>query len=421
MFQWLNRDKPAPEALELDAKLQQLEVLEERYAEVQTEHVTLQNALAAFKLRYSRRVGALYARLDELRAEIARVRARLLPRDPLRQAAVKAAATQAQASADAAREIHVEAGSEEFEPSEDLRKSYRLAAKIVHPDRAGDDEDRDLRDEIMSRINVAYRDGHVHTIQALIDEYQMRAQTGEDDAATRLIRTIRLMSRVREQIGEISQASVTLRESGLYRLFKTVEDAETRGEDKLQVIETGIRRDIARAEGELQTLQQQLNARLLGEAVPKAAAAVAVAQSVAEEMSVACEAEVPEPAASASVPEPARTAQVCSPAELEIARLLDEAGLACFYRQALKGAVRPGAHAPSFTIPDRDGQPMLWEHLPHTQSEDERIRWQERQAWYAENGFDAGINLFVTRDEPDGSFNPARLRKVAEYLRSLCA
>lgn len=413
MFKWLNSDTPPPEQLELEAKLVQLEALEERYAEVQTEYATLQNALAAFKLRYWRRVGSLYARLDQVRAEIASLRVRIAPRDPLRQAAAKAASTQAQASAEAARALDVDPGSEEFSPSDDLRKYYRMAAKVVHPDRACDDEDRSLRDEIMSRINVAYRDGHVHTIQALIDEYQMRAQPGEDDAATRLIRTIRLMSRVREQIGLIGQSMATLRESGLYRLYRTVEEAEARGEDKLRVIEIGIERDIARAETELARLRQQL-----------AAPAPAVAESAAEAELRSAAAAEPEPAvpaeeAPASAPA-GGGAQVCSAGELEIARLLDELQLDYAYRLPLSGSTRPGEREPGFTIRASAQQTLLWEHLPHLESEDERARWQERQAWFAANGFDPGINLFVTRDEADGSFDAARLRKMAEYIRSQC-
>lgn len=418
MFQWINREKPAPEQLELEGKLQQLESIEERYAEVQTEYVTLQNALAAFKLRYWRRVGDLYARLDEIRAEIARVRARLAPLDALRQAAVKSARSQAQASATAAREIDADLGSEAFLPTEDLRKFYRLAAKIVHPDRAGDDEDRGLREEIMARVNVAYRDGHVHTIQALIDEYQMRAEPGEDDAATRLIRTIRLLSRVREQVGEISQATATLRESGLYRLHKTVEEAEARGEDKLRVIERGIERDIARAEGELSRLQAELNGTVPGRETAEMAAprtaTVADLQDVVVETPV--EASCAEP-----LPEEPSGGRICSQAEFEIARLLDEMGLPCVYRQSVQGSVHPGEHTPSFTIRGAGGQVLLWEHLPHAEHPDARQRWQERQSWYADNGFEVGMQLFVTRDEPDGRYNAERLRKLAEFICSLAS
>ncbi len=401
MFKWLNSSKPAPEALELETKLAQLEALEERYAEVQTEYVTLQNALAAFKLRYWRRVGGLYARLDALRAEVAVLRARNAPQDAMRRAAVQATSSQARASAEAAREIEADPGQEDFSPSDELRKYYRMAARIVHPDRAGDEADRSLRDEIMARVNVAYRDGHVHTIQTLIDEYQMRSQPGDEDAATRLIRTIRLMSRMREQIAEISQASASLRESGLYRLYRTVEDAEARGEDRLRSIEAGIERDIQRTEAELRRLSQTEQAH------------VAAAPEVKPEAEAA---EVdPAPAAPAGR---AAGGQVCSQAELEIARLLDELGLDFSYREPIAGADHSEEREPAFTIRNSRKEAMFWEHLPVLDNPEARERWQARQGWFAARGFETGFNLVVTRDESDGSFDALRLKRMAEYVRS---
>ncbi|KAF7599260.1 MAG: hypothetical protein CGU28_06090 [Candidatus Dactylopiibacterium carminicum] len=407
MFNWLSSDKPAPEALELEAKLHLLETLEEQYAEVQTEYVTLQNALAAFKARYWRRVGELYARLDALRAENARLRARLTPRDAQRQAAVNAASAQANASADAARAFELEPGEEHFAPDEELRKYYRMAARIVHPDRADDEADRSLRDDIMARINVAYRAGHVHSIQALIDEYQMRARPAADDAATRLIRTIRLLARVREQIGEIGEAIRLLRDSSLHRLYSTVCEAEARGEDKLSLIEQGVRRDIAQAEREQTQLQSQLGRReepLQVVVASEAAASVVLVEALSQE-------------ASAGV---AASGQICSAAELEIARLLDEMGLNYSYRAVLQGDPPPDGREPAFTIRDARQQPWLWEHLTALENAEQREQWQARQAWLSARGFEVGINLCVTRDEPDGSFDAPRLRKVAEYIRSQC-
>lgn len=400
MFKWLNSSKPAPEALELETKLAQLEALEERYAEVQTEYVTLQNALAAFKLRYWRRVGSLYARLDALRAEVAVLRARHAPQDAMRRAAVEATSSQARASADAAREFEADPGQEDFSPTEELRKYYRMAAKIVHPDRAEGEADRALRDEIMARVNVAYRDGHVHTIQTLIDEYQMRCQPGDEDAATRLIRTIRLMARMREQIGEISQTTANLRESGLYRLYRAVEEAEARGEDRLRSIEAGIERDILRAEAELKRLNQ-------AEQPAPVASPVVLADAA------------PQPEAEVSAGAPAAAAgQVCSQAELEIARLLDELGLDFSYRSPMAGVDHQAEREPAFTIRNSRQEAMLWEHLPVMDSAEARERWQARQGWFAERGFETGFNLVVTRDEPDGSFDAQRLKRMAEYVRS---
>ncbi|MEN3109759.1 hypothetical protein ACFONG_13545 [Uliginosibacterium paludis] len=404
MFKWLNSSKPAPEALELETKLAQLEALEERYAEVQTEYVTLQNALAAFKLRYWRRVGGLYARLDALRAEVAVLRARNAPQDAMRRAAVQATSSQARASAEAAREIEADPGQEDFSPSDELRKYYRMAARIVHPDRAGDEADRSLRDEIMARVNVAYRDGHVHTIQTLIDEYQMRSQPGDEDAATRLIRTIRLMSRIREQIAEISQASASLRESGLYRLYRAVEDAEARGEDRLRSIEAGIERDIQRTEAELKRLSQV-------EPTPPAVAAGTKPEATeAAETDAGTAAETPSPRATGAL--------VCSQAELEIARLLDELGLDFSYREPIAGVDHSEEREPAFTIRNSRKEAMFWEHLPVLDNPEARERWQARQGWFAARGFETGFNLVVTRDESDGSFDALRLKRMAEYVRS---
>jgi hypothetical protein len=323
----------------------------------------------------------------------------------MRQAAVGVASSQARASADAARDFETSVDCEPFAPTEDLRKFYRMAARIVHPDRANDDEDRKLRDEIMSRINVAYRDGHVHTIQTLIDEYQMRATPGEDDAATRLIRTIRLISRVREQIADISQATGTLRESGLYRLFKVVEEAEARGEDRLRVIEAGIERDIARADHEVKRLTQEIAERY--------PVLVHSAATPAQEQEEIPSAGVPEDA-SPEAPMEAAGAQT-SQVEVEISVLLREMGVDYARRRALDG-IEP---APAFTLRDREGQLIVWEHQPAAPDEAQRQHWQERMAWYAAHGFDVGVNLFVTRDEADGSINLERLQRVAEFVKTL--
>lgn len=272
MFKWHSSERPAPEAVELEEKLRTLEEVEEQYAEVQTEFVTLQNSLAAFKLRYWRRVGPLYARLDELRAEIATELARSAPRNEARKQAARVAGAQAKASAESLHEAVDDLNSEEFEVSDDLKHLYRQAARLVHPDRADDEDDRALRDEIMARINAAYRNGNGLMIESLLEEYQMRVEVGEEDAATRLIRTIRTIARMREQIRETRAALVTLRESELFRLQKIVTEAEARGGDKLAELAHGVERQIGEANTRLERIRKMAvaNASAKIEPVPSA-------------------------------------------------------------------------------------------------------------------------------------------------------
>ena len=50
---------------------------------------------------------------------------------------------------------------------------------------------------------------------------------------------------------------------------------------------------------------------------------------------------------------------------------------------------------------------------------DYRSRWQAKQAWYEANGFTQGVDFFVTRDEVDGGLDSHRIRKTAEYIKTL--
>lgn len=415
MFKWLSSDRPAPEALELEEKLRQLEAVEERYAEIYTEYATLQNELAAFKLRYWRRVGPLYARLDALRAEIAAELARNAPRNPARQQAARAAGAQARASAESLHEAEEDGHNEAFEVSDDLKRLYRQAARLVHPDRADDDEDRSLRDEIMARINAAYRNGNGLVIESLIEEYQQRVEVGDEDAATRLIRTIRTIARMRDQIRETEAAIATLRDSELVRLQKIVVEAEARGVDKLADLAAGVERQIAEAALRLERIRQYAAAATAAtvEPVPSARTAqrpVATpgTGSTAASAELAGDAESPASRASEEVFERA--------AERYIAEQLQALGQAYAYRQPC--VLAPHLRVPDFTVQDAAGKPVVWFHQSDLDAS-AREAWQADLAAYAALGFESGINLFVTRDDAAGGVDEVRLRKMAGFIHSL--
>lgn len=418
MFKWLSSDRPAPEALELEEKQRTLEAVEERYAEVYTEYATLQNELAAFKLRYWRRVGPLYARLDAVRAEIAAELARNAPRNPARQQAARAAGAQARASADSLHEAEEDANSEAFEVNDDLKRLYRQAARLVHPDRADDDEDRSLRDEIMARINAAYRNGNGLVIESLIEEYQQRAEVGEEDAATRLIRTIRTIARMRDQIRETEAAILTLRDSELVRLQKIVIEAEARGVDKLAELAAGVERQIAEAEVRLERIRKYAAAAatVTLEPVPSAR----TAQRTVAEKKVE-EGLVDPPAAGSPVAQTFRSArgeELERAAELYIADQLHAAGQDYAYRQPCVLAAGQCLRVPDFTVLDAESKPLLWFHQPEMDAE-AREGWQADLAAYAALGFETGINLFVTRDDETGAVDETRLRKMVLFVLSL--
>ena len=119
---------------------------------------TLRGELQAFRGEYYRRLGVLYQYKDRLSALVARLLASLEPENADRQAQALDAQSQAQATEQEMEQEFNNGNSEPapFAPSAELKAAYRQAAKIMHPDRANNDEDRAYRTEMIAKVNVAY-------------------------------------------------------------------------------------------------------------------------------------------------------------------------------------------------------------------------------------------------------------------------
>src|SRR5579863_7096061 len=120
-----------PEEEETLRKREELAAIRATLAERELELVDLRSQLAAFEGRYLRQVGALYAELDDWKARISELHARLNPS--------ATAEEQARNAREQARATHGEAYGEastigEFAPSDELRRLYREVAKRIHPD-----------------------------------------------------------------------------------------------------------------------------------------------------------------------------------------------------------------------------------------------------------------------------------------------
>ena len=127
-----------PEEAEIIRKREELAAIRAALADREVELDDLRRQLAAFEGRYLRQVGLIYAELDEWKARVFELRARLHP----------SATSQAEAeeARNRARQTHAEAHSEasratDFTPSSDLKTLYRNVTKQVHPDLAKDSVD----------------------------------------------------------------------------------------------------------------------------------------------------------------------------------------------------------------------------------------------------------------------------------------
>ena len=396
----------SPEQLELEEKHRQLELLEADFAKRQLEFSTLSGEIGAFRNRYYLRVGSLYARLDTLRAEIREVEARLQPDNVTVRQEADHARQQAKETCD-----EVGGAAEDdpvaFQPSPELKQIYRLAAKQIHPDRAKDEEDRQLRDRLMAEVNAAYARGDAEAIGDLLERYRSRLDAVDtDDIGAQLVRAIRSIARTRERIAGLLRAAEELKISEWAKLKTEVEEGEAKGQDPLGELAEKLHADIL---AEQTRLNELLNST-----------------DNAEEVQLDLVASEPEQPAPSSAFRPEglihrteRGEKVRSKSEAIIANILNNLRLDYRYEYPIEGYVRPGIRRPDFVIFDKNRKPLLWEHLGMLDDPDYCARWAAKLEWYRANGFTEGVNLFITHDETGGGLDSQLLRKTADHLRSL--
>ena len=241
-----------PEEEELAVKREELARLEAQLADQELLLASLKAELAAFEGLYLRRVGVLYAELDEWNALLAELRAEQAG-TPEAKAEADEARTQAEEAYSAA---HGEAANvQPFTPSPDLKKLYREAAKRVHPDTATDEKDRARRERLMKEVNAAYVAGDEDALRRILAglDASPDAVHGSGVGAD-LVRVLRQLKQVRDRIAAIERELVALRGSEIALLQQDVEHARHENRDLLAEIAATVREKIGGAKREHETM-----------------------------------------------------------------------------------------------------------------------------------------------------------------------
>ncbi|MFE9120542.1 J domain-containing protein [Streptomyces sp. NPDC007172] len=153
---------------------------------VETFRVEVEN----FSRLHHQKLGPMYARLDELDAQIAEARA-VRSGDPedLRRAQEARAAVMPMPGVEElfhdwmdSDGLSPEAASmltdqpvrppKRVRPSEEVRRLYRELARKAHPDLAQEDKERERRDEFIARVNAAYGRGDEALLRELAEEWE---------------------------------------------------------------------------------------------------------------------------------------------------------------------------------------------------------------------------------------------------------
>jgi len=233
-----------------------LSALEADVAEKELALETLKAEIHVFEVRYLRIVGIKYADLDRIRARIAELKAKQQPEDAAAQEDAQRARVRAEESESARAGIDLNRPAPApFLASEELRRLYREAAKMVHPDLARDEADRIVRTKLMADVNRAYQAEDEEGIRRIMAEWQDRAEPAESpDLAARLRRVGRKISSLQARLDAIEIEIENLRSSDLHRLKLRVEEAEAEGRDLLSDMAIAVDQDIQLAKDELEEL-----------------------------------------------------------------------------------------------------------------------------------------------------------------------
>jgi hypothetical protein len=110
---------------------------------------------------------------------------------------------------------------------------------------------------------------------------------------------------------------------------------------------------------------------------------------------------------------------VRSKSELVIANHLFDVGLPYLYERPLEGTLSPGRLRPDFSFVTDAGDVIVWEHLGMLDRDDYRRGWEWKRAWYENNGFKLGGNLFTTQEDERGGLDSRPIEETAERIRKL--
>ncbi len=241
-------DTPEEEHLREQERL--LEQLTEQLASREVEFATDGVEFARFRHHYLRRFAPLYAKADQLEAELARHLAEQRP-TPETRAQADAARAQAEDTQRLFEESREEARAADAEdaagavrePAPELKELYKRAAKAVHPDLATDGEDAERRTRLMAAVNAAYDAGDAAAIQRILDGEAMHPDVVVGDGfGARMARVIRRIRQVQSRLEELDRLTTALHADAMWLLFDQVREEWLAGGDPLADDETRLRR-----------------------------------------------------------------------------------------------------------------------------------------------------------------------------------
>lgn len=252
MTPFRNRVK-TPEEVELELKYQQLTRVKTDLQRHEQEYARLKSDIRQFEQVYAEILGGRIQALEDLEWQLKGLLGETTTADsnePLRQSP---SYTHFQHTTDLLDDDDVPQDAANLS----LKSLYRGVAKAVHPDLAADESDRLRRQELMALANEAYQTGNRQVLIDLLSEWeQAPLSNGSDvDIALELVRVIRQLAAVQQNIHAVIRQTEELKQTDIYRFKLQVDDARIDGVDLLADMASAADLDMARIRRRLAALR----------------------------------------------------------------------------------------------------------------------------------------------------------------------
>jgi hypothetical protein len=251
MSPFRNRLK-TPEEVELERKQRELAHYHTELSELEKTCSTLKSEIRIFEQLYEEILGTRIAAMEELEWQLNGILDTELASSKTESSSTQTF-THFQSTTDL---LDDEDDVYPDKSHQSLKSLYRGVAKAVHPDLASDEVDRMRRQELMSLANQAYESGDRKVLEELFGDWEQgTGSVAGMDVASELVRTIRMIARVQQNIHAVHLQIDELKQTDIYRFKMRVADAQSDDIDLLAEMASRLDDDIARSRRRLAVLR----------------------------------------------------------------------------------------------------------------------------------------------------------------------